>query len=66
MNQVADGEIVHFDNVGLRYGTDREVLDEDYPDTPFLWLDTANAHAEVFSITAEALASRSGSEPTEA
>jgi len=26
MTQVADGEIVHFDNVGLRYGTDREVL----------------------------------------
>ncbi len=26
MNQAAEGEIVHFDNVGLRYGTDREVL----------------------------------------
>ena len=26
MNISADGEIVHFDNVGLRYGTDREVL----------------------------------------
>ena len=26
MNQAADGEIVHFDNVGLRYGTDSEVL----------------------------------------
>jgi cell division transport system ATP-binding protein len=26
MTQAADGEIVHFDNVGLRYGTDREVL----------------------------------------
>jgi cell division transport system ATP-binding protein len=26
MNQNADGEIVQFDNVGLRYGTDREVL----------------------------------------
>ena len=24
----ADGEIVHFDNVGLRYGTDREVLSD--------------------------------------
>ena len=28
MKQVADGEIVHFDNVGLRYGTDREVLSD--------------------------------------
>ena len=24
----ADGEIIHFDNVGLRYGTDREVLSD--------------------------------------
>ncbi len=28
MNQDTDGEIVHFDNVGLRYGTDREVLSD--------------------------------------
>ena len=26
MSKSADGEIVQFDNVGLRYGTDREVL----------------------------------------
>ena len=28
MNEAADGEIAHFDNVGLRYGTDREVLSD--------------------------------------
>jgi len=28
MTQAADGEIVQFDNVGLRYGTDREVLSD--------------------------------------
>ena len=28
MNQSADAEIVHFDNVGMRYGTDREVLSD--------------------------------------
>jgi len=28
MSQAPDGEIVHFDNVGLRYGTDREVLSD--------------------------------------
>ncbi|PEQ13561.1 cell division ATP-binding protein FtsE [Novosphingobium sp. PC22D] len=28
MTQSADGEIVQFDNVGLRYGTDREVLSD--------------------------------------
>ncbi len=28
MNQAADGEIVQFDNVGLRYGAEREVLSD--------------------------------------
>ncbi|HEY0959475.1 MAG TPA: cell division ATP-binding protein FtsE [Novosphingobium sp.] len=28
MNETADGEIAHFDNVGLRFGTDREVLSD--------------------------------------
>ncbi|MDG2003014.1 MAG: cell division ATP-binding protein FtsE [Novosphingobium sp.] len=28
MSQAADGEIIQFDNVGLRYGTDREVLSD--------------------------------------
>ncbi len=28
MNKIADGEIVQFDNVGLRFGTDREVLSD--------------------------------------
>ena len=28
MSMIADGEIVHFDNVGLRYGTEREVLSD--------------------------------------
>ena len=28
MNNGTNGEIVQFDNVGLRYGTDREVLSD--------------------------------------
>ena len=28
MNSTATGEIVQFDNVGLRYGSDREVLSD--------------------------------------
>ena len=28
MAQTADGDVVQFDNVGLRYGTDREVLSD--------------------------------------
>ena len=36
-------------------GTDREVLDEDYPDTPFLWLDTEGSEGEVFWLRKEHL-----------
>ena len=32
-------------------GTDREVLEADYPDTPFLWLDTENSDGEVLWLT---------------
>lgn len=37
-------------------GTDREVLDAEYPDTPFLWLDTEGSDGEVFWLTREQLA----------
>ena len=30
------------------FGTDREVLETDYPDVSFLWLDTENSEGEVF------------------
>ena len=36
-------------------GTDREILDEAYPDTPFLWLDTEGSEGEVFWLTRERL-----------
>lgn len=36
-------------------GTDREVLEADYPDTPFLWLDTENSDGEVFWLEREQL-----------
>ncbi|WP_274629964.1 50S ribosomal protein L3 N(5)-glutamine methyltransferase [Arvimicrobium flavum] len=29
-------------------GTDRELLEAEYPDTPFLWLDTEGSESEVF------------------
>ena len=29
-------------------GTDREILEADYPDVPFLWLDTEGSEGEVF------------------
>jgi ribosomal protein L3 glutamine methyltransferase len=36
-------------------GTGREVLEEEFPDLDFFWLDTAESQGEVFWITAEAL-----------
>jgi len=39
-------------------GTGREILEAEYPDLPFLWLDTEESEAEVFWLTAEALGVR--------
>lgn len=36
-------------------GTDRELLEAEYPDTPFLWLDTEGSEGEVFWLTREQL-----------
>jgi len=36
-------------------GTDREVLEAGYPDTPFFWLDTEGSEGEVFWLTREQL-----------
>lgn len=42
----------------VEFGTGREILEAEYPGLPFLWLDTANAQAEVFALPAEALQGR--------
>jgi ribosomal protein L3 glutamine methyltransferase len=39
----------------VEVGTGREILEAEYPQLPFLWLDTANAHGEVFALSAETL-----------
>lgn len=36
-------------------GTDRDVLEAEYPDTPFLWLDTEGSDGEVFWLQREHL-----------
>jgi ribosomal protein L3 glutamine methyltransferase len=36
-------------------GTDREILDAEYPQTPFLWLDTEGSEGEVFWLAREDL-----------
>lgn len=39
----------------VEIGSGRELLEAEYPNLPFLWLDTENSEGEVFAITAEAL-----------
>lgn len=36
-------------------GTGREILEAEYPDLPFLWLDTAESEGEVFWLPADSL-----------
>ena len=36
-------------------GTGREILEAEYPDLPFLWLDTEDSEGEVFWLTARDL-----------
>lgn len=40
----------------VEVGTGRDLLEAEYPQLPFLWLDTANAQGEVFALSAAALA----------
>jgi ribosomal protein L3 glutamine methyltransferase len=39
----------------VEVGTGREILEQDYPSLPFLWLDTAESEGEVFALSAAAL-----------
>lgn len=41
-------------------GTGREILDEEFPDLPLLWLDTEESSAEVFWISAADLMRKAG------
>lgn len=43
-------------NLIVEVGQANEALEADYPDTPFLWLDTEGSEGEVFSLPASALA----------
>jgi ribosomal protein L3 glutamine methyltransferase len=41
-------------------GTGREILEQEFPNLPFLWLDTADSEAEVFMLTAADLGANAG------
>ena len=40
----------------VEIGVGREILERDYPNLPFLWLDTAQSEGEVFALPRDALA----------
>lgn len=45
----------HLTETGLlicEFGTGRQILEAEYPDLPFIFLDTEQSHAEVFAISA--------------
>jgi ribosomal protein L3 glutamine methyltransferase len=42
----------------VEVGTGRDILEQEYPRLPFLWLDTAESEGEVFALSAAALQER--------
>jgi ribosomal protein L3 glutamine methyltransferase len=44
----------------MEIGTGREILERDYPDVPFLWLDTAGSEGEVFALSRSSMPSGHG------
>jgi ribosomal protein L3 glutamine methyltransferase len=51
--RIIDGAAVHLTPVGgllCEIGEDAHLLEADYPETPFLWLDSAESEGEVFHI----------------
>jgi ribosomal protein L3 glutamine methyltransferase len=58
VRKIIDGAAKHLSKNGVllcEIGEDRHILEEDYPDLPFLWLDSAESSGEVFWITRQAL-----------
>jgi ribosomal protein L3 glutamine methyltransferase len=58
VRKIIDGAAKHLTKNGVllcEIGEDRHILEEDYPDLPFLWLDSAESSGEVFWITRQAL-----------
>lgn len=51
----ADGVLV------VEIGTGLDILENEYPSLPFLWLDTAESSGEVFALTADELATERSS-----
>ena len=39
----------------VEVGTGRDIVEQEFPQLPFLWLDTAQSEAEVFVLAASAL-----------
>jgi ribosomal protein L3 glutamine methyltransferase len=58
VRRIVNGAKAHLNPGGgllCEIGEDRELLEADFPDTPFLWLDSAESEGEVFWIRREEL-----------
>lgn len=58
VRRIIDGAAVHLNTEGMlvaEVGAAREALETEYPELPFLWLDTEQSEGEVFALPAEAL-----------
>ncbi len=58
VRSILDGARAHLAPGGAlicEIGEDRDILEAEYPDLPFLWLDTSESAGEVFFLPAEAL-----------
>lgn len=58
VRRILAGAAAHLAPGGLlvvEVGTGRETLETEYPDLPFLWLDTEQSEGEVFALPADAL-----------
>ena len=51
----AGGHLSPTGTLVVEIGRGRDVLEQEYPQLPFLWLDTAESEGEVFALTADAL-----------
>jgi ribosomal protein L3 glutamine methyltransferase len=56
----AGGHLTASGTLVVEVGTGRDLIEQTYPDLPFLWLETAESQGEVFVLPASALQAPDG------
>lgn len=63
VRRIIEGAADHLASEGtlvVEIGLGREILENEFPDLPFLWLDTAGSQGEVFALSRSAMPNRHG------